>query len=72
MLGRVTASMRFLVFGTIPLGALIAGSLATAPTRPALWVILACYALSGALLATPAMRSQRNLPAVPRPIEPDS
>jgi hypothetical protein len=73
MLGRITASMRFLVFGTIPLGALIAGSLATAlGTRPALWVILACYALSGALLATPAMRSQRNLPAAPRPIEQDS
>ena len=31
MLGRITASMRFLVFGAIPLGALLAASLATAP-----------------------------------------
>jgi hypothetical protein len=63
MLGRVTASMRFLVFGTIPLGALLAGSLATAlRTRAALWVILVCFALSGAFLVTPAMLSQRNLP----------
>jgi MFS family permease len=64
MLGRITASMRFLVFGTIPLGALLAGSLATVlGTRAALWAILACYALSATLLATPAMLSQRNLPS---------
>jgi len=63
MLGRVTASMRFLVFGTIPLGALLAGALATAlGIRAALWVILAGYALSGGFLATPAMLSHRNLP----------
>jgi len=59
----LVTSMRFLVFGTIPLGALLAGSLATAlGTRAALWVILACFALSGAFLVTPAMLSQRNLP----------
>jgi predicted MFS family arabinose efflux permease len=63
MLGRVTASMRCAVFGAIPLGALLAGGLATAlGTRAALWVILACYALSGALLATPAMLAHRDLP----------
>ncbi len=63
MLGRVTASMRFLVFGAIPLGALLAGCLATAfGARTALWVILAGYALSGALLLTPAMLSHRSLP----------
>lgn len=49
MLGLVTASMRFLVFGAIPLGALLAGRLATAPgIRNPLWIILASYALSGA------------------------
>jgi Transmembrane secretion effector len=31
-------------------------------TRAALWVILACYALSGAFLATPAMLAHRDLP----------
>ena len=41
MLGRVTASMRFLGFGAIPLGALLAGALGTALTvRTALWIIL--------------------------------
>jgi hypothetical protein len=55
--------MRFLVFGTIPLGALLAGALATAlGIRDALWVILAGYALSGGFLATPAMLSHRDLP----------
>jgi MFS family permease len=63
MLGRITASMRFLVFGTIPLGALLAGGLgSTLGVRTALWVILAIYALSGTLLLTPAIVSGRNLP----------
>jgi predicted MFS family arabinose efflux permease len=62
ILGRVSASMRFLVFGGIPLGALLAGGLATAlGTRNALWIILALYVLSGSLLLTPAVLSQRNL-----------
>jgi Transmembrane secretion effector len=64
MLGRVTASMRFLVFGAIPVGALLAGGLATAlGIRNALWVILALYALSGAFLLTPAILAHRNLPS---------
>jgi hypothetical protein len=64
MLGRVTASMRFLVYGTIPLGAMFAGGLATAlGTRNALWIVLAGYAASGAFLLTPAMLSSRELPS---------
>jgi len=63
MLGRVTASMRCLVFGAIPLGALLAGWLATASgVRNALWIILASYALCGALLLSPAILSHRDLP----------
>jgi Transmembrane secretion effector len=63
MLGRVTACMRFLVFGTIPLGALLAGGLADAlGTRNALWAVLVAYATSGTLLLTPAILSQRDLP----------
>jgi len=63
MLGRVTAGMRFLSFGAIPLGALLAGSLATAlGTRDALWIILAGYALSGTLLFSPAILARRDLP----------
>jgi hypothetical protein len=64
MLGRVTAGMRFLVYGTIPPGALAAGGLATAlGTRNALWIVLAGYAASGVFLLTPAMLSNRELPA---------
>jgi predicted MFS family arabinose efflux permease len=65
MLGRVSAGMRVLVFGGIPLGALLAGWLATAlGVRAALWAALAGFALSGTLLLTPAMLSQRCLPVL--------
>jgi predicted MFS family arabinose efflux permease len=66
MLGRVGASMRFLAFGAIPLGALLAGGLGTAlGVRNALWVILAIYALSGMLLLTRGIRTRRDLPGAP-------
>ena len=66
MLGRVAASMRFLAFGAIPLGALLAGGLGTAlGVRNALWVILASYALSGVLLLTRGIRTCRDLPGAP-------
>ena len=51
MLGRATASMRFLGFGSVPFGALAAGGLGTAlGIRGALWVILGVDALSGTIL----------------------
>jgi hypothetical protein len=51
ILGRTVAGMRFLSFGAIPLGALIAGALGTAlGIRTALWIVLAGFALSGAIL----------------------
>lgn len=64
MLGRVSASMRFLVYGSIPLGALLAGALADALTvRSALWIMLAIYNLSGTLLLTPALCQDKDLPS---------
>jgi predicted MFS family arabinose efflux permease len=64
MLGRVTASQRFLVFGAIPLGALTAGALGTAVgVRDTLWVMLGLYALSGTVLLTRAVRADKNLPS---------
>lgn len=66
VLGRVVASQRFVVYGTAPLGALIAGALGTAfGVRQALWVILAVFALSGTLLLTRPILSRRDLPASP-------
>jgi MFS family permease len=66
MCGRVTATMRFLIFGTSPMGALLGGSLATwLGVRPALWILLGAVTLSGALLLTPALRGRRDLPDRP-------
>jgi hypothetical protein len=66
MLGRLTATQRFVAFGTIPLGALLAGGLGTLlGVRGALWVLLAGFALSGTILLTGGIRSGRDLPAAP-------
>jgi Transmembrane secretion effector len=74
MLGRVTATMRFLGFGAIPLGALLAGGLGTVLTvRDALWVMLALNAASSALLFTRALRASADLPrpaVTPAPCRP--
>jgi predicted MFS family arabinose efflux permease len=68
MLGRVTASQRFLVYGTIPLGALIAGGLGTAlGVRNALWAMLSLFALSGTVLLTRSIRAGKNLPDTTAP-----
>jgi MFS family permease len=65
MCGRVTATMRFLIFGTSPIGALLGGSLGTwLGVRNALWVLLGAVALSGTLLLTRALTSRRDLPSV--------
>jgi MFS family permease len=66
MCGRVTATMRFLIFGTSPLGALLGGSLGTwLGVRDALWLLLGAAALSGTLLLTRALTASRDLPAQP-------
>jgi MFS family permease len=66
MLGRVTASMRFLVYGAIPLGALLAGALGTAlGVRNALWADLAVFAASGLFLLSRDIRTIRDLPHQP-------
>jgi MFS family permease len=69
MCGRVTATMRFLIFGTGPLGALLAGALGTwLGIRNALWILLGLAAASGALLLTPALLGRRDLPGRPVPV----
>jgi phosphatidylglycerophosphate synthase len=66
MLGRVTASMRFLAFGVIPLGVLLAGTPGTAlGVRNGLRVILVIVAASSLFLLTPRIRTARNLPDAP-------
>jgi hypothetical protein len=64
MLGRVTASMRFLAYGAVPLGAVAAGALGTAlGVRDGLWIIQAAFAASGTILLTRHIRTVRNLSA---------
>jgi MFS family permease len=63
MCGRVTATMRFLIFSTSPLGALLGGILGTwLGIRNALWILLSTLTLSGTLLLTRALTGHRNLP----------
>ncbi len=72
MCGRVTATMRFLIFGTSPAGALLGGSLGSwLGIRTALWILLGAVALSGTLLLTRALTGRRDLPdRLPEPREP--
>jgi predicted MFS family arabinose efflux permease len=66
LLGRVVTSMQLLNVGTVPLGALLAGALATATTtRTAVAVLTVAYALSGLLLVLGPLRGRRDLPGRP-------
>ena len=66
LLGRVTVSMQFINYGTIPLGALLGGALGTAlGVRPAMWVITSGLALTGLILLAGPLRHDRNLPGSP-------
>jgi hypothetical protein len=66
MLGRVTATMRFLTMGTSPFGALAGGALGTwLGARDALWIVLSILAVSGTLLLGQAFTRHRDLPAAP-------
>jgi hypothetical protein len=64
MLGRVTATMRFVTTGTSPFGALAGGVLGTwLGPRNALWVVLSILAVSGTPLLTRTITRHRDLPA---------
>jgi MFS family permease len=66
MIGRVTATMRFLSLGVGPVGAFAGGVLATwLHPRNALWVMVVILAGSGMLLLTPALTRRRDLPTAP-------
>ena len=66
LLGRVVASMRFVLFGTMPLGALFGGVLAdTAGLRGAAWLLLAGNLLGAVVLVASPLRRMRDLPHSP-------
>lgn len=66
MLGRVTATMRFVIMGTSPFGALAGGALGTwLGPRNALWVVLSILAVSGTPLLSTGFIRHRDLPSAP-------
>ncbi len=63
LLGRMNASVRFLVWGTIPLGSLLGGVLGTAiGVRDALWVGAAGIVLAPVFVLLSPLRGLRDLP----------
>jgi MFS family permease len=68
MQGRMNATMRFIVWGTMPIGSIIGGVLATTVgLHETLWIgtILGLFAFLPALLSP--VRSLREMPALPPP-----
>ncbi|GIF07553.1 MFS transporter [Actinoplanes siamensis] len=65
-LGRVLTGMQFVNYGTIPLGAVLGGMLATAyGNRLTVAVMAGTYALSGLIILLGPFRGRRDLPASP-------
>ncbi|MGW1346681.1 MFS transporter [Kribbella sp. NPDC002412] len=63
LLGRLTATASFLNYGTIPLGALLGGTLGELlGLGPALWITTAGVPLAGLVLLCSPMRGRRELP----------
>jgi MFS family permease len=66
LLGRALTSMQFVNFGTIPVGALLGGTLGTVlGLRPTLWVMTGLFAVTGLLLFLGPLRRLRDLPTRP-------
>ncbi|MCZ4124217.1 MFS transporter [Streptomyces sp. H39-S7] len=66
LLGRLTASTSFINFGTIPLGALLGGTLGTVlGLRAAMWITTAGVPLAALILVFSPVRRARDLPTSP-------
>lgn len=65
LLGRMNATMRFLSWGVMPVGALLGGALGESiGVRPTLWVIQIGQLLAPAILLLSPLRTLRSLPAL--------
>ncbi len=67
--GRVTASGALFIYGSAPVGGLLAGALgATVGLRPTVWIMLTTLVASGLFLLCSPIRHTRDLPhATPPP-----
>jgi predicted MFS family arabinose efflux permease len=64
MLGRMNATVRFVVYGLLPIGALVGGAVGTAiGLRPTLWVALSGETLAGIWLVASPIRRMKDFPA---------
>lgn len=69
LLGRMNASMRFLVWGTMPVGGVIGGLLGQyIGVRPALWIAATGQVLAFLPTFLSPLRTMRELPTVPEPL----
>jgi hypothetical protein len=63
LLGRMNAAVRWIVWGTLPLGGLVGGALGTAiGIRPTLWCSVIGSAPAVALIVFSPLRSMRDFP----------
>jgi MFS family permease len=66
LLGRMNATMRFVVWGVLPIGALVGGVLGSAlGLRTTLWIGAAGQAVAGVWLLASPMRGMRDFPDAP-------
>ena len=67
----MNASVRFIVWGTVPLGGLLGGALGTAiGVVPTLWVGVALIALGSLPVVLSPLRTMRDLPVPAHATEP--
>ena len=65
LLGRMNATMRFVVWGVLPIGALVGGVLGTViGLRATLWIGAVGEAVAGVWLLASPMRSMRDFPEI--------
>lgn len=70
LLGRMNATMRFVIWGTIPVGTTLGGFLATvAGTRPTLWMAAAGSVVGVLPLLLSGLRSLRRIPSASTAVE---
>ncbi len=63
LLGRMNATMRFVVWGVLPIGGLIGGVIGTElGSRPTLWIAVAGQVLAGGWLVASPIRHMRDFP----------
>ncbi|MFE9411135.1 MFS transporter [Streptomyces sp. NPDC006704] len=73
LLGRMNATLRFVMWGTLPLGALVGGAVADAfGARAALWICAAGFLVVPLPLLLSPLRRMRDLPAPAHAVDDDA